>query len=414
VSRWAHFSTRLVAVVLTALAGTASLQCGTGDGPNASIPTYRVASEQFRRQVPADGNLEAVKATPVSAPREGRMPLKISWLVEDGTRVAAGDVVARFDPSEMRERLREGRRSVEQAKKRIVKEQTTAASAQRKRERESDLAEVEMQAAEAFTFDDNSVFSRNSVIESQVDSELARARMDHAKKAKQVERSVSSGKLDVLRVQERQAEMTVTRANEALELTEVVAPNAGLVLLHRDWRGRRATVGDTVWPGRKIAEVPQDEAMQARVYVLEADGGSLEAGMEATLGLESQPGRTYVAKVERVETLAQPRIQEVPVQYFAVVLALETTDREYMKLGQRVRATILLGEVEAIAVPRQAVFTKGKRAFVYRRNGANAFDRVEVELGDGTAGRVMIESGLSVGDEIALREPPGKANGAAD
>lgn len=404
----------IVAVVLVAAGATAALWQRSGDAPRVEVPTYRVVKEAFRREVPADGNLEAVKATPILAPTEARMPLKIAWLVEDGARVAAGDVVVRFDPDEMQERLREGRRSVDQARKRIAKEQTTASSARRKRQRESELAEVEMKAAEEFQFDDDSVFSRNEVIESQIDTGLAQARSEHAQQAQQVERSVSSGKLDVLRVQERQAEMTVTRANDALANTEVVAPNGGLVLLHRDWRGRLATVGDTVWPGHKIAEVPEDEAMQARVFVLEADGGSLAAGMETTLVLESRPGRSYAAKVERVETLAQPRIQGVPVQYFAVVLALEETDREHMKLGQRVRATILLGEAEAIAAPRQAVFTEGKRSFVYRRNAAGGFDRVEVELGDGTAGRVIISSGLAEGDEIALRQPEGEVTDAGD
>jgi multidrug efflux pump subunit AcrA (membrane-fusion protein) len=404
-------SVALGAVAIAAVGG-AVLRWGASDSADRiDVPTYRAVTETFRREVPADGNLEAVQATPILAPRDARMPLKIAWLVEDGARVVKGDVVVRFDPDEMKERLRDGHRSVEQAKKRIIKERTTAASARRKRERESALAEREMQAAEEFEFDDRGILSRHDVIESHIDSELAEARMDHAKKAKQVERSVSSGKLDVLRVQERQAEMVVTRANDALQNTEVVAPNSGLVLLHRDWRGRRRTVGDTVWPGRKIAEVPEDEAMQARVYVLEADGGNLEAGMKATLVLESRPGREYAAKIERVETLAQPRIAEVPVQYFAVVLALEETDREHMKLGQRVRAMILLGEVEAIAVPRQAVFAEGKRSYVHRRNGTGGFDRVEVELGDGTAGRVIIASGLQVGDEIALREPP---KGSAD
>ena len=399
--------------------GVIGLASCSGSDPGAGVPTYRVDSRTFRREVPSDGTLEAVEATPIAAPQDARMPLKIAWMVKDGSRVSGDQVVIRFDPTEMSDRLDDGLDSTAQARKRIGKERATAATAQRKRDREAAMAESEMRASTDFNAqldeEELGIFSRNEIIESRIDQDLSSAKMDHARAAKGIERSVSSGKLEVLRVQERQAAMNVSEARKGLSLLEVTAPHAGILVAKKDWNGRLKSVGDTVWPGQKIAEIPKDEAMEARVFVLETDGGALEVGMKATVTIESHPDRSYAASIARVETLAQPRFKDVPVQYFTVTLSLDKTD-EVMKIGQRVRASILVAETEAIAVPRQAVFQDGGKSYVYRRVSAAAgaqsrgknssgFDKIEVELGAGTAGRVIVTSGLADGDEIALRQP---------
>jgi multidrug efflux pump subunit AcrA (membrane-fusion protein) len=70
-----------------------------------------------------------------------------------------------------------------------------------------------------------------------------------------------------------------------------------------------------------------------------------------------------------------------------------------------VRATLILDQSDALVVPRQAVVNKDGKNVVYRKTKTGAFDPVEVELGAGTSGRVVVSKGLSAGDEIALRDP---------
>ena len=95
----------------------------------------------------------------------------------------------------------------------------------------------------------------------------------------------------------------------------------------------------------------------------------------------------------------------VPVQYFEVELAFERQEPERMKPGQRLRATLALERREkAVVIPRGSVFDREGKKVVYRRNGSG-FDAVEVELGPAAVGNVVVEKGLSAGDEIALRDP---------
>jgi hypothetical protein len=145
--------------------------------------------------------------------------------------------------------------------------------------------------------------------------------------------------------------------------------------------------------------------MEVEVFVLEVDGSGLAEKQRAEIVIEARPEIVYRGKVRLVDKLAKPRIDNVPIQYFAVVVELERTDPAVMKPGARVRARLILDEERALVVPRQAIFNKEGKSFVYRRTARGDFESAPVELGAATSGRVAVTRGLAAGDAIALRDP---------
>src|SRR5206468_11659046 len=111
------------------------------------------------------------------------------------------------------------------------------------------------------------------------------------------------------------AGIAIDRASKGLEALEIRAPHDGILVYKRDWRGDITKVGDTVWPGEPVAEIPELKTMQARVYVLEADAGGLAPGQTAKVVVEAHPRIAYGAKVKKVDTLAKRRTGWIPVQY---------------------------------------------------------------------------------------------------
>jgi hypothetical protein len=153
--------------------------------------------------------------------------------------------------------------------------------------------------------------------------------------------------------------------------------------------------------------MPSLKKMEAEVFVLEADARGLAVGQSARVVIESQPEVAINARVKSVDALARPQIEGSPVQYFAVVLALDAPEEVVMKPGQRVVATLYLERLEeALVVPRQAVFNSGDDYWVYRREGRR-FKAQIVELGSSSAGLMVIAAGLSAGDVVALTRPDG-------
>ncbi|WP_205632940.1 efflux RND transporter periplasmic adaptor subunit [Enhygromyxa salina] len=394
------------------MTGTAG--CGTGLGADAKVPTVEVSRQaSFTRRVTAEGYLEAVEATPVTAPVDSEMAMKIAWIAEDGASIEAGEVVVRFDPEEMQRQLQDSQGDLASALLSMQKERDAGRSAGSKRDQSAAQAQREIEAATAFEPEDNGVLSRNELLDSQIDIELAEAKSKHAHAVKRVERSVSNSRVELLEISRRQAQNEVQRAQEALAHLEVEAPHAGIWVLERDWQGQTRGLGDTVWPGQKLAELPLVANMQAALFVLEADAGDLEPGLKAELVIEAHPDTTYKATVARVDALAQPRHAEVPVQYFGVTLEFEATDAQTMKVGQRVRATIFIEQQDVLVVPRQAVFEREGHFFVHRAVGptsGSSFEEAEVELGPSSAGRVVITKGLEDHDRIALRDPNKRAD----
>lgn len=389
---------------------------GCGPAPEAlpEVPTLEVTrSEAFVRRVTAEGYLRAVEATPLTAPADSQQPMKIAWVAVDGTHVRAGDVVVRFDATEMQRELANSRDDVTAAQRQIERERALGSSTARRRDRTAALAGVELEMARELQVDDERILSRNEIIETRIDAGFAQAKADHARQVKEVEGAVSRSQRQVHEITRRHAASGVERAEQGLARLEIAAPQAGLLVLERDWRGNTLRVGDTIWPGQKVAEIPSVSTMEAELYVLEADAGDLVVGLPAELVIEAYPERIHAATLSKIDTLAKPRHQEVPVQYFAVTLSLAATDPATMKVGQRVRGTLVLEQGDAIVVPRQAVFERDGRMFVHRRDGAR-FEEVEVKLGSSSAGRVVVTEGLSEGDRIALRDPDGPDPAAAE
>ena len=401
----------LAAIVVLGAIGLATGRALRGGSsaarPADTVTTYTVKTEKFVRRVTAEGNLEAVKATQLAAPRPssgGFGPMKIAWLAADGINVKAGQVVVRFDPSDPEKQLRDGEADLAAAQAKLGSETIKSKAAVRGRETDAVLASDELADQRKFQAKDDQIFSRNQIIESQIDEQLAGAKQAHAEDAKHIEQHRSGTNAAVISVERQKAELTIRHAKEALGNMEITAPHDGIFVLRRNWRGELPKLGQAMWPGQQVAEIPLLDQMEADVYVLEVDGSGLAEKQPAEVVIEAHPELVFKGAIKLVDKLAQPRNDGSPVQYFGVKIALDKTDLAVMKPGGRVRATLVLDQEDAIAVPRQAVMDVDGKPVVYRR-GAKGFEPVPVELGAATSGRVVIKKGLAAGDVIALRDP---------
>ena len=403
----------LAVAVLAALGATGARLLRAPGARHAGVATYTVGKQRFVRRVTAEGNLRAVKAARLAVPRSGgRMePLKIAWVAPDGVQVKAGDVVVHFDPSDPEKQLRDGRADLESASTRLHEETVKSAAAVAGRNTDARLAADELDQTRKQKAKDATIFSRNQIIEAEIDEHLAAARQAHAERAKQIELRLARSNAAVIGVERQKAELAISHAQAALQAMAITAPTDGVFVLQRNWRGAMPKLGDSLWPGQIVAEIPDLAAMEASVYVLEIDGSGLAEHQRADVVVEAVPDRVYHGQIRLVDKLAQPRQMGSPVQYFGVTIQLDTTDREVMKPGQRVRAELVLDQADALVVPREAVLDRNGKTFVYREAAAG-FELVPVELGPATSGRVVITRGLAAGDVIALRDPtaaPGQA-----
>ncbi len=375
-------------------------------GAVEQVETMTLEAGPFSHRVTAEGMLASARVTPISVPSEVEWRVRLAWVAEDGARVREGDVVARFDGGEMKDQLTDGRSEMSTVGFRISKGEVERSGRSAEINHDLNVAELELDVAQRFELEDDSVFSRHEIIESQIDGALAGERRDHAIDSRATHVSLTQTERALLAIEERKAQLKISQAEDGLLALDVRAPHDGLLTLTRNWQGEPMQIGTELWSGQVIAEIPDLATLEAKVYVLEADAGGLEVGRSATVTVEARPDISYEATISKVDAVANPRFRGSPVQYFGVTLVFSVgAETVGLKPGQRLRATLLLAEkVQALVVPRHAVFDAEGENHVWVRT-SSGFTARPVEIGASSMGSVELTDGVEAGEVIALQPP---------
>lgn len=391
--------------LLLLLGGVAALR-GGGGGP--SVPVDVVVKGPFRNDVVAFGLLQAIHSTPIAVPADLQQPMRVAWLAPAGP-VARGQSVVLFDPSEVEKEYDDGRSDRASAEQKRDKAKAEGRQARAGLELDHGVASEELRRAEDVAPTDEQIFSRNEIIESRLDRTLLRKRVATTEaKAAPAER-LSAADLALSDIERGKAELRIRQAQKSLGALKVTAPHDGILIFPLSWRGDAVSVGDTVWPGQTVAELPDLSALEARVFVLEADGGALAPGQKARVEIEGAPSLAFDAHVTRVDALAKNRDRQSPVKYFETTLQFDKGVGGSLKPGQRVRCTIVAASLdEAVTIPRGALFEKDGKRLVYRLERGR-FQPVEVAIGPRGLARIVIVRGLAPGDRVALQDPDRRA-----
>lgn len=373
-----------------------------GTGP--ATPVSEVTRGRFVNRVNADGVLESETATAITVP-EARRDVYIGWIAEDGSKVKEGDLLVRFDSTELDIELLEVQDELQQTMRRrdqrVQQEETALANL----ERDAAMAERQLEYAQTFQSKDPEIFSRQEIIQSEIDSTLATRRRDNANRTREIREELGAVELALLDLQRERADLDIEEVESDLQQLEIRAPHDGIFVI-QDNDGDLPVVGMEVHGRQTIAEIPQLDAMKANVYVLEADAGGLREGMPAEVVVEAHPDAVFEGRIRRISALARRKSRFSPVQYFEIELDLNKTDPERMKPGQRVHATLIIEDLpDVLTIPREAVFDGEDGAKFAYRETVGGFEPVGIVLGPAALGQVVVESGLEEGDRVALQDP---------
>jgi multidrug efflux pump subunit AcrA (membrane-fusion protein) len=374
-----------------------------GGGP--TTPVSEVTRGRFVHRIDADGVLSSEVATEIIVPRGRRGPMYIGWIAEDGTEVREGDLLVQFDSTDLDNQLLENQDELAQTLRRrdqrLQQEETALANL----ERDAAMADRQLDYARTFQSKDPEIFSRQEIIKSEIDSTLATQRRDNANRSHEIREELGAVELALLDLTRERADLDIEEVEADLARLEIRAPHDGIFVLTND-DGDLPVVGMQMHQRQTIAEIPQLNSMKANVYVLEADAGGLRANTPAQIIVEAHPDVTFQGRVRRLAALARRKSRFSPVQYFEVEIELERTDPERMKPGQRVRATLMIQDLDdVLTIPREAVFEGENGAKIAYRQSLRGFEPVEIVLGPAALGRVVVESGLDEGDRVALQDP---------
>ncbi|MGQ8367468.1 efflux RND transporter periplasmic adaptor subunit [Glaciecola sp. 1036] len=376
---------------------------GCSEAPQESIPTYQVKASDFSIQVSGFGEVEAAQSQKILSP--GRQPMTLAWLKDENSYVEKGEVIARFDAERIQRDSREEEFELLKLEQDILK--SIAQQREQKQEVSSDQTYVghEFEFVDRFAIDDLRIYSQLEIIDTLANRDFLEAKDGFLDWKEHSIDEEHDSQMAVLDIRKSGVDAKYQMLKSALSSLEVVSPYAGLLVYEKDRRGEKPSVGQTIFPGRAIAQIPNLENMQAKIYVQANDAIDLEIGQTVDIQLDAYPDREFTGKLTNVSGFPRTIERGNPVTYFELTASLDQQDKSIMQPGRKLSATIFVkAPSETIVVPIQTLHHQNGNTYVYLKDGDH-FVRQEVSSGRKNLYVVEITQGLSQGDVIALSQP---------
>ena len=361
----------------------------------------------FQVTVTTTGELKAKNSVKIYGPSSTRQihiyQMSIQRMVPEGTVVAKGDFVAELDRSELNTKMNDANLELQKAQSQYEQAMLdTLLNLSKERDNQVNLRYAMEEARllqEQATFEAPSVKRQAEIAFEKSERGLAQAIENYQTLVKQ-----SSAKMSEVGAELSKAQNKLQMLAEAAQQFTIQAPENGMVVYKRDWRGQKLTTGGMVnaWDP-VVAELPDLSIMESITYVNEVDIRKIIVGQPVEIGLDSDPDKRLTGSVTQVANIGEQRpnsdakVFEVSIE----VAGVDTTLRPSMTTSN----TIVVAEIsEALYIPLETIHTQDSLTYVFARRGGRTV-RQEVHLGLLNENEAVVEAGLTVEDRLYLSLP---------
>ncbi len=402
----------LVAVVVAAGAGTAVYLSRRGEVP-VRVFTLKREDMIISVSATATGTVESEAEVSVRAEVSGRI---LRLLVDEGDRVARGQVVAELDPQEVDAQLALARAELATAGARLEEEQagvsvlrerirTKIEETRATRDRTAkDLERMHALHAEG-------AIARQQVDQAQAEFDVAVAGHEAAV-ADRNQLTVKEHQVSAARaaVGQREAQIRVLEVQRAR--MSLRSPIAGLVTRRFANEGEVVGLGggSTVTLGGPMFILVDVARLYVRATVDEFDARRVRLDQEARVTLDAFPGRTLRGRVYKISPAVSGERQEA--RTFTIRVSPEE-GKELLKPGMSADVEVIVARRPgALFVPTQALLEREGRKRVYLvADGAARITAVKV--GESNWSFTEILEGLREGDQVVVNpDTAGLTDGA--
>ena len=327
-----------------------------------TVELTQVESGPLSKTVKFPGELKAYQVVDIHAKVTGFLD---SVLVDTGSRVGAGDLLAEMSAPEIQAHKAEA-----QARIPAIQAQMAEAEAQLSAA-ESTLSRLR-EAAQT-----PGVVAGNDVVQAEKSVEAGRSRVQALDKSMEA------------------AEASVQSAAEMEKYLRIEAPFAGVIT------GRFAHPGTLAGPqsgsGPPLMRLEQVDKLRLVAPVPEAYIESVRKGLRVEFTVPAHPGSSYSGVVARVSRAVDPATRTMPVEMDVDNRTGELAPGMYAELRWPVSR-----KTESLFLPPSAVKSTSERVFVIRIANGTA-EWVDVRRGMTAGDKVEIFGNLQPGDTVVLR-----------
>ena len=414
----------------------------TADADPAQVLVHTVERGEFISLVTESGDVESASNVEVRCEVKsvGGGPTTILEIVEEGMLVKEGDELVRFDDAALTLNLMQqeivvatdqaariqAESDVEQARQALIEYEQGTYVAEKKR-----LEGVKFQAELTLKDAENSLDHTRRMVKKGYRTQL---QLNADQKALELARNavdLANINLDVLKdftyekmikgfkaeIDKQEAYLTAAKYTEQLTLQRrdelaqqvsncrVLAPADGQVIYANDYKRRDVVVieeGAQLREGQVIIRLPDPRNMQVDVRINDSKIDQLEIGDPAEIVLDVDPELEIRGELAEIAPFPYPRSWPgAPIEYGAVVRILDPPAK--LRPGMRAKIHIYVERADdVLQVPIQSVVGRGEGHYCLIKDIRQQWDVRQLTVGSNNDSFVVVENGLTVGDQIAL------------
>jgi multidrug efflux pump subunit AcrA (membrane-fusion protein) len=398
------------------LAGVAALSAAGWVGVNkyrgtqtaSELPVAQAREGEFLAIIRCRGELRAGRSAQIYAPLVPN--LRIAWMAGSGEVVEKGAPVIRFDSSTVEQQL--------------VQKQAQLAQAQASLDQEIAQVRIDSDKDQSDLVDSrynvdksrlgtaaNEFVGRLQAEEARIDLGVAEQKLKVTEANMALHSATNTSRMASLTRQRDQAKADVEVTQRRMAQMEVQAPLSGVVVFVSNYNqgplnAQPFKVGDNVYSGMNLAEIPDMTSLAMDAKVEETDRGRIGVGKDVRVRVDALPELQIPAKITQISPLAELSTDWPPTRSFRAYAALQTPDAR-LRPGMNGGMDIVIDRIpKAISVPAKAVFTRDGKPVVFLAE-RGTYRAVVVQLLARNPDEVAV-TGIPAGSLVALSDPEKK------
>jgi len=326
---------------------------------------------------------------------------QIVSMIPDGKNVKKGDVLLNFDTQKISMDMMQFQNQLQQAVKELEKTRV-----------QIDLENTELDAKLAAAknkyenFKLKQATATDVVASGDIESDklgLEQARQEVEALQGQIEwhKKSSEATYKIIASKKNRAENKVNLFKSRMENFTAKADRDGIVIYKPKWNGDRFQVGENVWSGQSIIEIPDLNTIIAEAFIPEVDLGRLKLGQHAEISIDALPGKTFTGEVKSMGTLVHPKSWDIPNKVLEARIVLDKLDTTLLRPSMSVKVKIETGSIpDVIAVPLKALHSTADGGIVKIKT-QTGWREQKVKLGESNGTDIIVTEGLKPGDHVA-------------
>ncbi len=311
--------------------------CSSDSDENTAL--RRVAPDIVR----VTGEIESANSTFFGPPTVPDIwQYTISYMAPEGHVVKTGTPVLKFDPQGLVTQLRDKSNALNEKQKQLEKQEIVAREvvAEHKlklQEAIADLDKARLKADIPVELLASRDYRENKLILKQAEITRVLRELEVQK-----EQRVQDTEINILEREITVLEGEVAQFQGSIESMIIKAAGPGVVIHTVDRHNNKYEVGDNVWMGRRVMELPDLSQLQVHLEVPERESARIVVGQRVKLVMDAAPDQHFYGEIIELASVIHTRSRNQPARVFDATVSLKNPDSSVMRPGMSVSAEIFL------------------------------------------------------------------------